>query len=185
MFHEDSGRCLFLMRQTVAALCALIGSANAYVASPQLRVRGAARAARAAGPFLVETESAEKQTSSGFGFFQKNVPADQQPVAELQQLRGLPFYDWAQDEGYEGRIRGLYAFLMLFISLPVSFATYPNDPAQLLLCAHIGTSFALIPFVFRLRTGWGFVFQRLKDRATYYEANGAAFLARKDREVCA
>jgi hypothetical protein len=172
----------------LAVLCSLLGGSDGYVAAAwRQRAAPHVRARRAAAPLLAETETAEKQGGGGGGplnfFAQKNVPQDQQPVFELQNLRGLPFYAWAESDEYDGKIRNLYFGLMFFLSLPISYVTFPNDPAQLLISAHIGTCLALLPFVFRLRTGWGFVAARLRDRSTYYEANGAGFLSRKDREV--
>merc|ERR1712087_332049 len=37
-----------------------------------------------------------------------------------------------------------------------------------------------LPFVLRLRVGWGFVSTRLKERASYYEAEQRGLLFRKD-----
>ena len=55
---------------------------------------------------------------------------------------------------------------------------------QLLLSANIGTVAVMIPFVLRLRVGWAFVSTRLKEKASYYEAQQRGLLARKDRETC-
>ena len=69
---------------------------------------------------------------------------------------------------------------------PIAFVTYnslPNEIPQLLLSANIGTSAALLPFVIRLRVGWGFVSKRLRDKAIYYEAQQSGLIKRKDKEV--
>ena len=80
----------------------------------------------------------------------------------------------------------MYQFIMLFISLPVSYATFdqlPNELPQLFLAANIGTFAVMLPFIARLRVGWGYVSERLKERKTYYEANQRGLFATKDREM--
>ena len=115
------------------------------------------------------------------------MPVDQQPVVEMQQLRAQPFYDWADtSESYQGKLGDLWKFTMLFISLPVSYATFsvlPYEFPQLFLAANIGTLTAMLPFVVRLRVGWGFVSERLREKETYYEAQQRGLFARKDKEV--
>ena len=122
-----------------------------------------------------------------FAFLQNDVPKDQQPVFELRSLRSQPFYDWADtDDGYKASLRNLYAGIMLLLSLPVSYNTYYNLPfelPQLLIAANLGTLAVMIPFVFRLRVGWSFVSQRLKEQSTYYEAQQRGLFAWKDRET--
>ena len=51
-------------------------------------------------------------------FLQPSVPEDQQPVAELQDMRRQPFYDWPMDDKYNGRLFGLWRNIMLVVSLP-------------------------------------------------------------------
>lgn len=118
-------------------------------------------------------------------FLQALVPQDQQPSFELQNLRSQAFYDWADsDEGYSSKLQGLYVAIMLLLSLPISYTTYnqlPFELPQLLLSANLGTLAIMVPFVFRLRVGWAFVSRRLKQKATYYEAEQRGLLARKDR----
>jgi hypothetical protein len=120
-----------------------------------------------------------------FGFFQSSVPEDQQPIFELQTLRSQPFYDWAEsDSTYREKLRNLYVATMVFVSLPVAYTTYsvfPYELPQFLLAANLGTLFVMTPFVFRLRVGWGFVSERLKEKSTYYEAQQRGLFARKDR----
>ena len=41
----------------------------------------------------------------------------------------------------------------------------------------------MIPFILRLRVGWGYVSERLKERKTYYEAQSRGLFAQKDRET--
>ena len=115
------------------------------------------------------------------------MPVDQQPVMEMQALRAQPFYDWADTpESYRKNLGDLWKFTMLFISLPVSYTTFsvlPYEFPQLFLAANIGTLTAMLPFVVRLRVGWGFVSERLREKETYYEAQQRGLFARKDREV--
>jgi|TARA_B100000513_G_scaffold127683_1_gene56803 hypothetical protein len=167
-----------------SGLLLLVASAGAsYVVPARTPLRVASRTRT---PLLQQgTDKAER--SGLLGFLQPNVPKDQQPVAELQTLRRDAFYDWAsEDEGYRSKLIGLYQNTMLFLSLPISFTTFnqlPYELPQLLLAANIGTSAVLFAFVLRLRLGWGFVSNRLKARATYFEANERANVARKDRET--
>jgi hypothetical protein len=144
-------------------------------------VRSAARSQR---PLLrLGTEDAQPFP----GFFQREVPEDQQPIVELQQLRKQPFYDWVEtNDGYVEKLKTLYVALMLLVSLPVAYNTYsvfPYELPQFLLAANLGTLFVMIPFVFRLRVGWAFVSARLKEKVTYYEAEQRGLFARKDRET--
>jgi len=41
----------------------------------------------------------------------------------------------------------------------------------------------MIPFIFRLRAGWGFASQRLREKSTYYEAQQRGLFAKKDKET--
>ena len=52
-----------------------------------------------------------------------------------------------------------------------------------ILAANIGTFAVMLPFIARLRVGWGYVSERLKERKTYYEANQRGLFATKDREM--
>lgn len=132
-------------------------------------------------PLLQQTKTSSPLT----GFFQALVPEEQQPSYELQNLRSQAFYDWADsDEGYSSKLQSLYVAIMLLLSLPISYTTYnvlPFELPQLFLAANLGTLGIMVPFVFRLRVGWGFVSRRLKQKATYYEAEQRGLLARKDR----
>lgn len=120
-------------------------------------------------------------------FLQPDVPADQQPVVELRTLRRQPFYDWVDDdERYKARLFNLYANLMIFLSLPISYTTFnvlPFELPQLFLAANLGTLCAMVPFVVRLRVGYGFVSKRLKEKSSYYEANQRGLFARKAPEA--
>jgi len=153
----------------------------AYVPTARVGTSSAVAPARTCAPLLQQT----KASTPFSGFFQSLVPQDQQPVAELQNLRSQAFYDWADsDEGYSSKLQGLYVAIMLLLSLPISFTTYnqlPFELPQLLLAANLGTLGIMVPFVFRLRVGWAFVSRRLKQKATYYEAEQRGLLARKDR----
>jgi len=141
-------------------------------------------AARAPSPLLQEQETVTSPSFNPFG--QAKVPKGQQPLRELKDLRRQPFYDWAEDDQYSSRITNVYWVIMLFISLPVSYTTFdqlPYELPQLFLSASIGTFAVMLPFIFRLRVGWGYVSGRLKERKTYYEANQRGLFANKDRET--
>lgn len=161
-------------------LLPLLSSGLAFHAAPLQLARSATRART---PLLQETET----KPSPFALFQRNMPEDQQPVFELQNLRSQAFYDWAEsDDGYAEKLRGLYFGIMLFLSLPISYTTYsqlPFELPQLFLAANLGTLGVMLPFVFRLRVGWAFVSKRLREKASYYEAEQRGLLARKDRET--
>merc|ERR1719247_3774717 len=92
-------------------------------------------------------------------FLQRDVPKEQQPAYELQELRRQSFQSWPEDDEYAQKLFNLYFAINFFVSLPVAFVTYnrlPAELAQLLLSANIGTLAAMVPFIFRLRVGWGF-----------------------------
>jgi len=140
-------------------------------------------AQRAPSPLLQEQET-QTQTFNPFG--STSVPKGQQPLTELRNLRSQPYYDWAESDSYNSKLTRVYQLIMLFVSLPVSYTTFdqlPNELPQLFLSANIGTFAVMIPFVARLRVGWGYVSQRLKERKTYYEANQRGLFANKDRET--
>lgn len=155
------------------AACLVCRAAGYSCGAPRLASR---RRARAGAPVL-----AESGPDGDGGFFrnpfgQVRVPEEQQPARELVALKQAPFYDWAEGEGaeadsaYKFKLGLLYAACFAVVSLPVSSVTYSwNDPTQLLLTATIGTSGAVLPFVLRLRVGWGYVSRRLRARMTYFE----------------
>lgn len=172
----------FALRPPVLVAVLLLGrGASAY--APPLR---AARAPlpRAPPPRLAEEASAKTPASPPFSFLQPNAPDDQQAIAELRQLKRQSFMDWPIDKDYYDKLFGLWQNVMLFASLPISYVTYdqlPQELPQLFLAANIGTLAVMIPFVARLRITWGITGARLRDRATYYEANQRGLFARKDR----
>lgn len=59
--------------------------------------------------------------------------------------------------------------------------------SQVLLATNVGSSGVVVAFLLRLRVGWGYVSQRLREESTYYEENGASgrggYVAEKDAEA--
>jgi hypothetical protein len=106
---------------------------------------------------------------------------------ELRDLKNQPFYSWADDDArYKEKLFDLYKFLSVFASLPIAYTTYhqlPFELPQLLLSANIGTMAVMTPFVARLRVGYGYVSQRLKEKSTYYEAQQRGLFATKDKDA--
>ena len=154
--------------------------AEALMAQPTLAV-GGARLVRSRG-VLLQAEQAERPAP--FSFFQRDdVPVDQQPVYELQVLRSRPFYDWADTgEGLKDNLFKLFLAISLLLSLPVSYNTYhvlPFELPQLIIASNLGTLSVMIPFLFRLRVGWGSISNRLKQKSFYYEAQQRGLFARK------
>ena len=169
-----------------AALVAWLLPASAHVAVTPFR--DAQRVARPtlprARPTLLRDEATETTTTAPFPFFQPNVPDDQQAIEELRGLRQQAFMNWPADQAYTSRMRGLYQNIMLFASLPIAYVTFdqlPQELPQLFLAANIGTFAVMIPFIARLRITWGLTAQRLRAKASYYEANQRGLFARKDR----
>lgn len=112
------------------------------------------------------------------------MPEDQQAIAELRTLKQQAFMNWPSDGKYTSRLKGLYQNLMLFAALPISYVTFDQLPAelpQLLIAANIGALAVMIPFVLRLRLTWGIAGQRLREKATYFEASQRGLFAKKDR----
>ena len=50
---------------------------------------------------------------------------------------------------------------------------------QLIIASNLGTLSVMIPFLFRLRVGWGSISNRLKQKSFYYEAQQRGLFARK------
>jgi len=148
-------------------------------------VRHAVSPARRALPVqLQQQDQEEKQSGFVLPFLQPAVPEDQQVQTELRELKKQKFMDWPTDDGYNGRLGDLYQGISLFVSLPIAYTTFYNLPGELpnlFVAANLGTVVAMVPFVLRLRVGWGFVSQRLRERQTYYEANQRGLFARKDK----
>lgn len=173
------------LRATV--LCALACGACGLLRPPLAPRRALAAPARGGGP-------ARACDRGPAPFSQAQVPAEQQPANELRELRREPFFDWAElpPAEYLQRMGGLFAFFALAVSLPVALQTYGDLPRQLpqvLLASAAGGSGATLAFALRLRTGWGYVSNRLRDRTTYYEASGqkgggrGGFVVEKDGEA--
>jgi len=164
-------------------MLSIVASSALSLRTVQPAIGGARLGVRArALPLMQETDT----KPAPFSFFQQNVPEDQQPVVELQNLRQQAFYDWVDDDDYGGKLRNLWIGIMFFFSLPISYATYdqlPYELPQLFLSANLGTLAVMLPFIVRLRVGWGFVSKRLRAKASYYEAEQRGLMARKDRET--
>jgi len=110
-------------------LCILVGVESSLLTQPTLTATGARHLAPRSSRVLLQVEKAERPAP--FAFFQRDddVPADQQPVAELQALRNEPFYDWADtSEGLKGNLLKLFVGISLLLSLPVSYNTYTMAP---------------------------------------------------------
>ena len=105
---------------------------------------------------------------------------------EFRELQRQPFYDWAADDDrYKAKLADLYKFISVFASLPIAYTTYhriPFELPQLFLSANIGTLAVMTPFVARLRIGYGYVSQRLREKTFYYEAQQRGLFAKKDEE---
>lgn len=162
--------------RSVKLLLTTLASAGAFhgqVALPRHR--------RCHSPLCAEDT---KQRGFPIPFFQQDIPEDQQPTYELRQLQKQTFQDWPCDDGYTGKLFNLYAGIMLFLSLPISYTTFyvlPDELPQLFISANFGTLAVMILFVLRLKVSWGFVSQRLKARESYYEADQTGRTARKDK----
>jgi len=134
-------------------------------------------------PVLYQEVEEEQERGFPLPFLQKSVPKGQQPSQDA--LRRQAFAKWPESDEYNSKMQGLYFFISLIFSLPVSFVTFdqlPQELPQLLIAANIGTLGFLVLFVGRLRLAWAEVSSRLKAKSTYYEANQRGNLARKERE---
>lgn len=86
------------------------------------------------------------------------------------------------DEELTENVRNLYFFLMLFFSIPISYTTFyviPKELPQLISTANIGTYIFMIPFLVRIRSGWGTTAQKLRKKSIYYEAQQTGLFKRK------
>jgi len=156
-------------------------TALAHHAGPRPRLQAAAcRAERSRNPVLQENRPRPTP------FLENEVPATQQPVVELRELRAEPFFGWAESDEYLKKVLRLLAAFSLLLGLPISLVTYDDQPRQLLqaiLAAVIGGSLPTLGFVLRLRAGWGFVSGRLTAPSTYFEVNERGFEKEKDAET--
>ena len=137
-------------------------------------------------PVLYQEVEEEQERGFPLPFLQRSVPKGQQPSQELDALRRQAFAKWPESDEYNSKMQGLYFFISLIFSLPVSFVTFdqlPQELPQLLIAANIGTLGFLVLFVGRLRLAWAEVSTRLKAKTTYYESNQRGNLARKEREA--
>ena len=164
---------------------------NAYHSPPQPLLHASiSLRRRTAAPLLADTD--EKSGSGGGGgfslptFFQPDVPEDQQATSELRALKAQFAGDWAASDAYNGKLFTLYAGLMLFISLPVSYTTFyviPDEIPQLLIASNFGTFAAMLVFIAKLRLDWTGVSRRLGSRTIYFEADQTGQQAKKDKGV--
>lgn len=141
---------------------------------------------REAKPALRASRAAEK---TKLAIQDENVPEDQQPAQELEDLKGQPLFLWAtQDTGsFLASVGKLYAGVFLFISTPITVITY--DPASQLLPAIATANFGTMAFVLclliRVWVGWNYVGDRLKNDVGYYEESGwfDGFMSVKPEQV--
>lgn len=123
------------------------------------------------GPFM-----AEKRFSQPSGLMDDEVPEEQQPVVELQQLKQSPFFGWAQLPAgdFTSRLGLVWGAAFLFVSLPISATSFEwsTELPQLLLAANIGGVGVLFAFLVRMYIGWSYVGDRLKSSVFVYEETG-------------
>ena len=165
--------------------CALLaGSRVPTTPQPLL----AATALKRAPSPLLQQQTEEKGFSCPFRSSSRACRRTSSRQRSCASLKKQPFMQWAADEEYTSRLGTLYQAISLFLSLPVAYTTFYNLPGELpnlLVAANLGTIAAMIPFVIRLRVGWGFVSQRLKSSARHItRRTSAASSPRRTKATC-
>ena len=98
---------------------------------------------------------------------------DQQPAQEFREMKRQAFFDWAeQDDGeYYARVGYVFAVLSLVLGLPIALSA-GNSLLTLdsVLITLVGGAAPTLAFVLRLRTGWGYISNRLSEKEVYYES---------------
>ena len=104
------------------------------------------------------------------------VPKDQRPATELENLKAAVVYSWPALEGQALPVRlGLvFGGLLVAVAGPISAGTYPpaQEPLEFALAALVGASFGTAVVGFRLYLGWSYVSSRLLSASVEYEETG-------------
>lgn len=164
----------------VAALEALLGAG----APPDLSPKGPKESKTPA-----RTRGVKESSQGNVALVDQNVPVSQQPAQELDDLKSAPIYKWAQLENgkFLQRIGLVYTGVFLFVSLPISFTTYPllSAPIQAIVAANFGTVVLVFCLLIRLYVGWSYLGDRLTNDVGYFEESGwyDGFLAVKPAEI--
>mmetsp|Transcript_31611 Transcript_31611/g.52171 ORF Transcript_31611/g.52171 Transcript_31611/m.52171 type:complete len:282 (+) Transcript_31611:88-933(+) len=106
------------------------------------------------------------------------VPEGQRPVNEYLDLVRAPLFGWASEEvGTKGlltRLVTVYAVVFATVCYPISGATFTQDGflLQKLAASNVGAITLILFLLLRLYSGWGYVGDRLKNKAVEYEETG-------------
>lgn len=103
------------------------------------------------------------------------VPQEQQPLIEYEELRQTWPFSWVALDGrqYWCRLAWVWALSWL-VAGPIAASSFPpaKMPLQFCLCGAAGALGPVLLFLVRIALGWGYVRQRLRDRAVVYEESG-------------
>jgi hypothetical protein len=105
-------------------------------------------------------------------FAQAGVPLDQQPAQEFREMKRQAFFDWAElDDGqYYARVGYVFGLLSLLLGVPIALSASSSLMLESVLITLVGGAVPTLAFVLRLRTGWGYISNRLSEKQVYYES---------------
>ena len=100
-------------------------------------------------------------------------------------MKRQSFFDWAElpDSEYNARIGYLFVAMTIILGVPISLSSYSSMLLpQACLSALVGGAIPTLMFALRLRTGWGYISNRLVAKEVYYEMKQRGYLVKKDAE---
>ena len=114
--------------------------------------------------------------SKSLSQLEREVPPDQRPVNELQQLKDSLLYSWATlDSGaYSKRLIILWGGVFTLLSGPIAYQTFDPlyQPIEFFLSASTGSLLVVAVASLRIYLGWKYVADRLMTATLEYEETG-------------
>lgn len=120
--------------------------------------------------------SASKQDNQSLSQLEREVPPDQRPVNELQQLKDSALYSWATLElsEYAKRLVILWGGVFTLVGGPIAFQTFDpfDQPLEFFLSGSTGSLLVVAVASLRIYLGWKYVADRLMTATLEYEETG-------------
>ena len=120
-------------------------------------------------------ENVDQQTSS-FDELEVEVPRDQRPSSELNQLKTSFLYSWGtlETSEYVKRLALLFSGMFALVGGPISFQTFAptEQPLEFALSAATGSLIVVAIANLRIFLGWKYVNDRLMTATLPYEETG-------------
>ena len=155
-----------LSRTTRASVCPLAG-----------RGAGFGRAHRLTRGQIYKTVArADEQSQATFDELEIEVPKDQRPTNELEQLKSSFLYSWGTLDTFEyvKRLGLLWSGMFALIGGPIAFQTFAptEQPLEFALSAATGSLIVVAIANLRIFLGWKYVSDRLMTATLPYEETG-------------